>query len=136
MLKNIRLLNDHVTSVVEAASTAAEDMASAEICGLLIYNGYFVELIKLKNKSKRWGSFSFYMNEVNLIEKTVHLMGHEIIGTFHSHPYGTSAPSKSDILNTHDDSYMLIIDVTRSELGVWHIKDNDKTAVEFELINA
>jgi proteasome lid subunit RPN8/RPN11 len=134
MPKKFRLLNNHVASVLEAASAATESTASAEICGLLIDNGYFIELIKVRNKSKGWGSFSFYVNEINLLEKAVRLMGHEIIGTFHSHPYGTSSPSKSDILNTNDDSYMLIIDVTRSELGLWYIKDSDKTQIEFELI--
>ena len=135
MLKKFRLLNNQVIAMIEAASVAAEGITNAEICGLLIDNGYFIELIKVNNKSKRWGSFAYYVNEINLIEKAMRLMNHEIIGTFHSHPYGTSTPSKSDIVNTHDDSFMLIIDVTRRELGFWYIKDNNKTQIEFEIIN-
>jgi proteasome lid subunit RPN8/RPN11 len=135
MSKKLRLLDEQVAAMIEAATVATSDgTAGAEICGLLVDNGYFIELIKVTNKSKRWGSFSFYMNEIKLIEKAVRFMKHEIIGTFHSHPFSTSSPSKSDILNTYDDSFMLIIDVTRKELGFWHIKDGDKIKTEFEVI--
>jgi len=134
MSKKFRLLDEQVVVMIEAATAAVDGVTAAEICGLLVDNGYFIELIEVTNKSKRWGSFSFYVNEIRLIQKAVRFMKHEIIGTFHSHPFGTSSPSKSDILNTHDDSFMLIIDVTRKELGFWYIKDGDKTRAEFELI--
>lgn len=132
MSKNFKLLNTQVTVVIESAIIAAE--SDAEICGLLVDNGYFIELIQVKNKSKKIGSFSFYMNEINFIEKAVRYMKHEIIGTFHSHPFSTYYPSKSDILNTYDDSFMLIIDVTRKSLGFWYIKDNGSKKVKFDII--
>lgn len=121
--------------MLEAATDAAEKKDGAEICGLLIDNGYFIDLIQVKNKSKRIGSFAFYENEIKLLEKAVHFMKHEIIGTFHSHPFSTNIPSKSDILNTYDDSFMLIIDVIRQDLGFWYIKDQDKTQIEFNILN-
>lgn len=132
--ENVRLLKKQVSSVIDAASAAAVDEKSAEICGFLIYNGYFIELVRVRNKSKKWGSYAFYENEIRLLEKAADAMGHEIVGTFHSHPYGDSSPSKSDILNTNDSSYMIIIDVTRKEFGLWYIQNNDKTKVEFDLL--
>lgn len=122
--------------MIEAATAAANgSVAGAEICGLLVDNGYFIELTQVTNKTKRWGGFSFYAHEIRLIEKAVRFMKHEIIGTFHSHPFSTTLPSTSDILNTHNDSFMLIIDVRRKELGFWYIKDGDNTKTEFEIIN-
>jgi proteasome lid subunit RPN8/RPN11 len=134
--KKFRFLDEQMLVMVEAATFAVDSVAGAEICGLLVDNGYFIELIKVTNKSKRWGSFSFYANEIRLIAKAVRFMNHEIIGTFHSHPFGISEPSESDILNTHDDSFMLIIDVRGKELGFWYIKDSDNIKTEFELITS
>ncbi len=94
-----------------------------EICGLLVQKERFLDLVFLNNKIKRGGGFSFYVGEVRDIQKKVKKNGNEIIGTFHSHPSYIAKPSFSDIANTLDDSYMLIIDVMDEKIAIWHVKN-------------
>jgi proteasome lid subunit RPN8/RPN11 len=133
MSKKFKLLKEQIEDIINDSAIAAS-RGGLEICGLLIDNGYFTELVKVNNKIKRGGSFAFYVNEIRLMQKAVRLMGHEIIGTFHSHPLYIDEPSDSDIQNALDDSFMLIIDVTERKIGFWYIKDGNKRRVEFEMI--
>ena len=133
--KHFRLLQKQVDEAINAATVAASQ-GGMEICGLLIDNGYFIELIATKNKIKKGGSFAFNTREIRLIQKSASALNHEIIGTFHSHPFYIDEPSESDIKNTLDNSIMLIIDVTGRKVGVWHIKDDNKKRVEFTIIDA
>lgn len=116
----------------EAVSSANQN--GQEICGLLVDNGYFIELIQVRNKIKEGGGFAFYVNEIRFLEGAAKKMDHEIIGTFHSHPTYIAEPSDGDILNAINDSLMLLIDVMDKEVGLWHIKDQKKKKKLFELI--
>ena len=116
----------------EAVSSAGQN--GREICGLLVDNGYFIELIQVNNKIKEGGGFAFYVNEIRFLQKAVNKIDHEIIGTFHSHPEYIAEPSDGDIQNALDDSLMLIIDVMDKEVELWHIKDHRKKKKQFELI--
>lgn len=109
----------------KAVSEAKND--GKEICGLLVDNGYYVDLIQVKNKIERGSSFAFYVNEIRAIQKAVSTLNYEIIGTFHSHPVGLAEPGKSDIENTHNDSYMIIFGVMEKEIELWYIDKNYKT---------
>ncbi|MBN2495397.1 MAG: Mov34/MPN/PAD-1 family protein [Deltaproteobacteria bacterium] len=100
---------------------SAASRSGAEICGLLVDNCCFIEMIKLRNKTKRGGGFSYYVDEVRLVRRASRLMAHEIVGTFHSHPCYLAKPGESDIANAVDDSLMLIIDVQEQEARLWHI---------------
>ena len=105
-----------------------------EICGLLVDNEYFLELIKVENKRKDPGGFSFYSNEIRLIEKATVKLNHKITGTFHSHPISIAEPGDSDVRSCVDDSLMLIIDVVEKNIQLWHIKDKKKKKVKHEYI--
>ena len=83
-----------------------------EICGLLIDNGYFIELLPTKNKNRKGGGFEFYPEEIRDINVISQKVGHEIVGTYHSHPLYIASPCRTDIANAVDDSIMLIIDAT------------------------
>ncbi len=105
-----------------------------EICGLLVDNGYFTELIRVENKCKKGGGFAFYSGEIKSVQKAVLRLNHEIIGTFHSHPYDIAKPGDSDIRYAVDDSFMLIIDVTDKKAGLWHIRNQKIKKISFHLI--
>ena len=81
-----------------------------EICGFLVDNGYFIELIPLQNTQTKGG------------------------GTFHSHPTYLAEPGESDIKFAVDDSLMLVIDVLDKKVGLWSIKDKQKKKLRFTLI--
>jgi len=120
--------------MIDAAIHAAAD-GGKEICGLLVDNGYFIELIKTKNKRKTGGGFAFYSQEVRSIKVAAEKLGHEIIGTFHSHLLYIAAPGESDIANVVDDSLMLIIDVLEKKAGLWHIENQKAKKAQFILID-
>lgn len=130
---NYKFVGEQLNNIITRASVAAEKGGN-EICGLLVNNGYFIEVIETKNKIKRGGGFAFYAREIHYIESAVTILGHEILGTFHSHPMYIAQPSESDIANAVDDSLMLIIDVLDKNVGLWYIKDMKKTPLEMTII--
>src|SRR3954471_19538557 len=89
-------------STIQTKAKLSALQTGHEICGLILSNGYFFELLQVRNKSKRGGGFSFYFREIRGIEKMARLYNHEIAGTFHSHPAGVATPGHSDVSNAVD----------------------------------
>jgi proteasome lid subunit RPN8/RPN11 len=116
--------------LIGEARAAAKD-GGKEICGLLVENSYFLELIGCKNKSRRPGSFAFYYDEVRSIVAAAKRLGHEAVGTFHSHPLSHPEPGERDLSNAPDDSLMLIIDGVASEAALWRIKNGKARKLSF-----
>src|SRR5436190_1622425 len=107
MIRPHRFLKPQFSTIQTKAKFAALRKGE-EICGLILFNGYFFELLQVRNKSKRAGGFSFYFREIREIKKMARLFHHEIVGTFHSHPAGVATPGRSDVSNAVNDSIMLI----------------------------
>jgi proteasome lid subunit RPN8/RPN11 len=128
----VRILNAQLRRIMAEARQAAK--GGMEICGLLIDNGYFIEMVGLKNKSKKMGTFSFFMKEADAIERACKQLNHEIVGTFHSHPFSMAEPGNSDIAKAFDDEIMLIIDVIKKEAKLWRISNKMKKALQFMLL--
>lgn len=122
-----------LNTIIRNALKSAQN-GGKEICGLMVDNGFFIEIIQTKNKSKVGGSFSFYVSEIRAIVKAAKRLNHEIIGTFHSHPLWLAEPGDSDISNAVDDSLMLIIDCLDKNSKLWHIKKNKAKEKRMELI--
>jgi proteasome lid subunit RPN8/RPN11 len=118
--------------ISEAAIIAGE--TGKEICGFLVDNGYFIEFIKAKNRIRKGGGFAFFRKEVRQIEAAVKTLGHEIVGTFHSHPLYIAKPSESDIISAVDDSLMMVIDVQDKKAALWHIKNNRIMRTKFAIL--
>jgi proteasome lid subunit RPN8/RPN11 len=110
------------------------DTKGGEICGLIIDNGSFFELVQVRNKRKTAGGFSFYFDEVRSLQKSAELCNKEIVGTFHSHPVGLAEPGPSDLRNANDDSIMLIFDVKGRTAQLWHIANQEGKHLKFSLI--
>jgi proteasome lid subunit RPN8/RPN11 len=77
-----------------------------------------------RNKSRRGGSFSFFHDEVRSIVAAAKCLGHEVVGTFHSHPAALAEPGESDVASAPNDSLMLIVDCLAHDVALWRIKDN------------
>jgi len=107
-----------------------------EICGLILDNGYFLDFVLLRNRDKNIGKFSFYAREVKKIKQASKLLDIKIIGTFHSHPWSSADPSKSDIKNALEDSLLMIFSVPDKTAKLWYIKDNEATLVSYSKINS
>ena len=131
--KKFKIVGKHLRDLIHDAVNAAKDNGN-EICGFLVFNGHFIELIRARNKRRKGGSYSFYTSEVKAIEQAVSRLNHEIIGTFHSHPAWFSEPGEDDIKNAVDDSLMLIIDCIEKDVRLWHIKNKKAQELSVELI--
>jgi proteasome lid subunit RPN8/RPN11 len=133
MKRPLRFLKSQFSTIQAKAKLSALKQEH-EICGLILFNGHFFELLQVRNKSKRGGGFSFYYREIRGIEKMARLYNHEIVGTFHSHPAGVATPGPSDLSNAVDDSIMLIYDVTGQSAALWHIKNRKSKRLQFVLL--
>jgi len=133
MKRKFKVPKKRIRDVIRCATLAAKN-SGKEICGALIDNGIFLDLLLLTNKTKKGGSFSFYTWEWRLVEKFVDLAAYKIVGTFHSHPTYFAEPGPNDIKYAKNDSLMLIIDVMDKDFGLWYIKDRAKKKLLLELI--
>ncbi len=97
-----------------------------EIVGLIVDNGLYLELIDCQNKLRRGGGFAFYYPEVRRNVRAAELLGHEVVGTFHSHPVGLAEPGDGDIASAvRPSQLMLIIDCMTRKVALWRIKDGN-----------
>lgn len=127
-----RVLAKQLTSVIKASVQAAVG-GGKEVCGLLIDNGYFLELIPLRNRRKA-GGFAFYPREVRKIEASVLAVNHRIIGTFHSHPMSVAKPGDGDIAGAPDDSLLLIVDAIKRSCALWRVRDGAAQRLRFKVL--
>ena len=122
MRQDYAISADALASVLDSAVLAARN-GGTEICGLLVAQGHgLLTPLMLRNKARRAGIWAFYVGEVRTAVAQAARNGHEVVGTFHSHPVGTAVPGSSDIANALDDSLILIIDCTTKRYALWHIK--------------
>jgi proteasome lid subunit RPN8/RPN11 len=133
-MRRPKFLKSQFKTIQKEANNEAK-LNGHEICGLILDKGSFVELIQVKNKTKRGGGFSFYYGEVRAIRKKASLCGFEIIGTFHSHPVGLPNPGHSDLHHAMDDSIMLIFDVIGQCARLWRIKDQKAKQLAFVFVS-
>ncbi|HUN57996.1 MAG TPA: Mov34/MPN/PAD-1 family protein [Candidatus Binataceae bacterium] len=122
-------LDELINRAVRAAKKG-----SKEICGLIVDNKCCLDLIECKNKSRRPAHSEFYYQEVRRIVNVAKTLNYEVVGTFHSHPFGLAQPGKTDINYAVNDSLMLIIDCTNRKAKLWHIKNGKAKRVQFKII--
>ncbi len=128
-----RIKKKQLRTLIKAAVSASED-DGGEICGLVIDNGYCLELTQVRNKSKKGGSSAFYMDDIRKIEKALSILKYEIVGTFHSHPFYLAKPGERDLRDSKDGDLMLIIDCLNKEAGLWKINKKGMKLIKFDLV--
>jgi proteasome lid subunit RPN8/RPN11 len=131
-MKN-KFIKKDVIGLIRKARMVARDNGR-EIAGLLIHNGHFLEILETRNISEKGGHFHFDERQINTIKKAVKELGHEIVGTFHSHPAYFAKPGDTDVKWAVDDSLMLIIDCMDREARLWRIKNGKAREVKMEII--
>ncbi|PWU17965.1 MAG: hypothetical protein C5B50_10215 [Verrucomicrobia bacterium] len=128
-----RFLRRQFTAIQKQAQRLATKNGS-EVCGLLLDNGYFLELVQTRNRARSGGGFCFYYREIRMLQRMARLSQHEIVGTFHSHPLALAEPGHSDLRHAVNKSLMLIFDVIGRSAKLWRIKDHKANKVRFSLI--
>lgn len=122
-----------LSRAIRSARKAAQN--HKEICGLLIYNGHFIELLETRNASMKNRKFRFNENQIRTITEAVRLLRHEIVGMFHSHPVSKAVPGPGDIKGVLDNSLMLIIDCIGNEALMWKIRNGKARKMGMEIIH-
>ena len=130
---SFRMVDSHRRQLVNDAKHAAL-RGGREICGLLISNGYLLEPIRIANQITKGGGFIFSAPAVREVIKAVKLLGHEVVGTYHSHPYFMAKPGESDIAGVPNDSLMLIVDVQDRKVALWHVQNLRAQRVQLRCI--
>lgn len=105
-----------------------------EICGLLVDNGWFLQLVPLKNKARAPGSFLLGRNRVREARKAARRFGYRVVGAYHSHPVSPPVPGEADIAGARRGDLMLILDAFEQKLGLWRIGQRKATRVPFRLL--
>lgn len=132
-MKNRLIKKDLLRLIQKARKVARDD--GREIAGLLIHNGHHIEILETRNTYHGGGHFRFDERQIKAIEKAVRDLGHEIIGTFHSHPVSKAEPGPGDIRGALDDSLMLIIDCIGNEASLWKIRNGKARKMHMEIVN-
>jgi proteasome lid subunit RPN8/RPN11 len=128
MKNRYAVLKKDIRSLIRRAVDEAKRKGK-EICGLIVDSGFCLEFVICKNKSVRPGSFSFYFGEVRSIVEAAKRLGHEVVGTFHSHPLGLDEPGDTDITNAVNDSLILIISCSDRRVALWRIKSGKASKI-------
>jgi len=127
-----RILEGELDDVMRRAVVASA--RRREICGLLIDNGYFLELVFMRNKSRTPDKCSFYFGEVRTIEKACRKVGHRIIGTFHSLPSPPREIGDGHIENGVDGSLLLAINPAEKNATLWQTEGGKAKKAQFVLL--
>ena len=109
----------------------AQRNSEMEICGLIIDTGFGYKLVRVRNSSRKKGSFTFSTFDVRKIVTATKTLGQEVVGTFHSHPVGLAVPSDSDIRYAVDNSLMLIFDCCDKTSNLWKIQKGRARKMKF-----
>jgi len=126
------ILRSELRSLIKRA--LADSKRGKEIAGLIVDNGYYLELVICRDKSRRTGDFSFYHEEIRSIVAAAKRLGHDVVGTFHSHPAALAEPGDSDVASAQNGSLMLIIDCLSREVALWRVKDNRARKLPLQLL--
>jgi proteasome lid subunit RPN8/RPN11 len=126
------LANQLQTAIREARAAARRD---EEICGLLVNNGHFLELVPVRNRARRRGGFNLDQQQTRRLQTAIRELDREIVGTYHSHPISDSRPGRSDIDNAFDGDLMLVIDCLGREATLWRITGHHARRVGFDAVD-
>jgi proteasome lid subunit RPN8/RPN11 len=123
----------HIREFLHMASRKAE--AHREICGVIVDNGWLLELVRLPNRTRRRGGFLTVHMDLKLVEQATRRLGHRVVGSCHSHPVSATKPGPGDIRGAEAGSLMLVIDCIGREARLWRIGRNRRAyAVHLNLM--
>jgi proteasome lid subunit RPN8/RPN11 len=127
-----RFRRSDIRRLISEAVNSAKDCRA--ICGLLIDNGYFLQIRRTRNVTRRRCSFLLDGRQIRSLERAARSLDLEIVGTFHSHIFSPPEPGESDIRGAVNDSLMLVIDSMEREVTLWRIRNKRAYPLTFRLI--
>ena len=100
-----------------------------EICGLLVCDSEQIRLLPVKNSALE--NFSFWMKKISINNelRRQRINYSEVIGTYHSHPYGDIFPGSTDIQGAREGKLILIFGCWKNKIGVWRVSKGKASKV-------
>lgn len=103
--------------------------APAECCGALIgvTHGDSIEIrtmIPVTNVAHDHAAFRIDAPTVLRLERQAACAGVQVVGFYHSHPTTSAEPSAADLENAVPGYVHLIVDVPRSRVRCWRLRDD------------
>jgi proteasome lid subunit RPN8/RPN11 len=130
-----KFISRQLRATLREARTAARD-GYRETCGLLVDNGYFLELVPIRNRARRPGRFVLDGPRTRASVRATRQLGWRVVGTFHSHPWSTAEPGAGDIAGALRGSLMLVVDCIEGHAKLWRIGKNTARAVGFDAVES
>jgi len=127
-----RILRKQLRRTLRDASAAAR--RERELCGLLVETGHFLTLVRVRNTSRRKGSFALRRGRWSQIERAARTIGAAVVGTYHSHVASDARPGDGDIRGAYSGDFMLILDTVDRTARLWRIRKGRAYPVKFELV--
>jgi desampylase len=118
---------------------AAAATPGAEICGLLVEADSVVEAHISPNRHPQPArGFAICDAFHTRLQRQARARGATIVGCFHSHPSGETAPSQTDLLAAHEDGFIWLIAAPDGRMQAWRAKVTSGTkrfdAMTFEVV--
>lgn len=125
-----RIIGEQLRAMIRRAVEVAEPNGR-EICGLILDNGYLLELLPVKNQTRAPGSFSISWMQWRKARKAARRLGHRVVGTYHSHPVSEAAPGPADLRFAQEGDLMLIFSCWDLEARLWLIRKGEAQPLRF-----
>ncbi len=129
----MQFVGKELNRLIRKAKRLAKD--GREICGFLVHNGHFIEIVETRNESRKMGHFKVNKKQYDRIKKAIRTLHHNLTGSFHSHPVSEAQPGPGDIKGSENNSLMLIIDCIGNEAKLWRIKDKKAREIKYKIID-
>lgn len=119
MTSPLRLSRTAVETIRRAAAASPEK----EICGLLVGGADAVEAYETPNRHpKPENGFAVCDAAHARLQRQARAAGAKIVGCFHSHPSGETAPSETDLLAANGDGFIWVICAPDGRMQAWRAK--------------
>ena len=128
-----RLIGAQLSQLGRRARSEARS-TQREVAGVLVGRDGIIQLVPLRNVSRRRGSFALLKSDIRAAARAARRLLGDLVGTFHSHIVSDARPGPRDIREAGDGSLMLIYDTIGQEWRLWRIRRGRSYAVRFTVV--
>jgi proteasome lid subunit RPN8/RPN11 len=128
-----RLVGAQLSQLARRARGEARS-TQREVAGALVGRDGLIQLVPLRNVSRRRGSFALRKSDIQATARAARCLLGDVVGTFHSHIASDATPGPRDIREAGDGSLMLIYDTIGQEWRLWRIRGGRAYPIRFAAV--
>jgi desampylase len=124
-MRSVLRLSANAFEAIRRAAAATPDL---EICGLLVEEYGLAEAFLTPNRHPEPAhGFAICDRFHARIQRSARGRGARVIGCFHSHPSGETAPSQMDLLAASEDGFIWLICAPDGRMQAWRARVGPRT---------